>query len=50
MLMMELLGTWKNGRPQRKFMDAVKKDMQKIGAKEEDVRDRMSWRQIIPLW
>lgn len=50
MLMMELLGTWKNRRPQRKFMDVVKKDMQKIGAKEEDVMDRMSWRQIIPLW
>lgn len=49
MLMMELIGTWKNRRPQSKFMDVVKKDMQKIGAKE-DVRDRMSWRQIIPLW
>lgn len=31
-------------------MDVVKKDMQKISAKEDDVRDRMSWRQIIPLW
>lgn len=49
-LMMELLGTWEKGRQQKKFMDAVKKYMQKIGAKEEDVRDRMSWRQVIPLW
>lgn len=33
----------KRGRPQRRFAHVVKKDMQRAGVKEEDVRERVTW-------
>ena len=44
---MELPGNRKTGRPKRRFLNPVKEDMRKVGAKETDVEDRMIWRQII---
>ncbi|MCY0699101.1 hypothetical protein OVX40_29055, partial [Klebsiella pneumoniae] len=40
MLRMELPGRRKRGRPERRFMDVVKEDMQVVGLKEVDVEDR----------
>ncbi len=37
---MELLGTRERGRPKRRFMDAVKEDMQAAGVTEEDAEDK----------
>lgn len=38
---MELLGRWERGRPQRRFIEEVKEDMQSVAVLEEDVRDRV---------
>ncbi|KAI5619089.1 hypothetical protein C0J50_21120 [Silurus asotus] len=40
MLRMEPPGRRKRGRPKRRFMDSVKKDMQVVGWKEADIEDR----------
>ena len=37
----------KRGRPKRRFLNIVKDDTGKVGAKETDVEDRTAWRQII---
>ena len=47
MIEMELLGKRKRGRPKRRFLNLVKKDMRQVGAKETDVEARTVWRQII---
>ena len=47
MMEMELPGKRKKGRPKRKFLDVVKKDMGEVGAKETDVEDRKVWRMMI---
>ena len=47
MIEMELPGKRKRGRPKRRFLNLVKKDMREVGAKEIDVEDRTVWRQII---
>ena len=44
---MELSGKRKRRRPKRRFLDVVKKDMGKVGAKETDVENRMVWRKMI---
>lgn len=36
---MELPGKRKRGRSQRRFVDVVKEDMQRVGVTEEDARD-----------
>lgn len=33
--------------PQKSFMGVVKEDMQRLGVREEDARNRVSWRQMI---
>lgn len=38
---MELPGRRKRVRPQRKFMDVVKEDIQRVGMSEEDAKDRV---------
>lgn len=38
-----MLKPFKRGRPQRRFMDAIK-DMLSVGVTEEDARNRMRWR------
>ena len=47
MMEMELPGKRRRGRPKRRFLDAVKKDMREVGAKETDVEDRKMWRMMI---
>ena len=47
MMEMELPGKRRRGRPKRRFLDAVKKDMQEVGVKETDVEDRKMWRMMI---
>ena len=47
MMEMALPGKRKGGRPKRRFLDVVKKDMGKVGAKETDVEDRTVWRKMI---
>ncbi|KAK8377975.1 hypothetical protein O3P69_018707 [Scylla paramamosain] len=37
----------KRGRPKRRFMDAVKGDMQVVGVTEEGAEDRGHWRRVI---
>lgn len=39
MLNMDLPGRRKRGRPKRRFMDAVKEDMQVVGVTEEGAED-----------
>ena len=47
MMEMELPGKRKRGRPKRRFLDVVKKDMGEVGVKKTDVEDRMVWRKMI---
>ena len=47
MMEMELPGKRRRGRPKRRFLDVVKKDMGKVGAKATDVEDRKMWRMMI---
>ena len=42
--MMEIRLPGKRGRPKRRFLDVVKKDMGEVGVKETDVEDRKMWR------
>lgn len=41
MLKMELPGTRKRGRPQRRLMDGEKEEMQRTGVTEEHAIDRV---------
>ena len=40
MMEMELPGKRRRGRPRRRFLDVMKEDMGKVGAKETDVETR----------
>ena len=40
-LEMELSGKRKRGRPKRRFLDVVKEDRGKVGAREKDIENRM---------
>ena len=44
---MELPGKRKRGRPKRRFLDAVKKDMGEVGAREKDIENRTLWTNMI---
>ena len=44
LLMMELPGKRKRGRPKRRFMDVMKEDMAEVDVTEEDTEDRNNWR------
>ena len=44
---MELPKKRKKGRPKRRFVDVVKEDMGKVGAREKDIENRTLWRSII---
>ena len=46
MMKMELPGKRKRGRPKR-FLDVVKEDMGKVGAREKNIENRTLWRSII---
>ena len=43
----ELPGKRKRRRPKRRFLDVVKEDMGKVGARQKDIEIRMLWRNII---
>ena len=47
MLEMELPGRRPRGRPRRRFMDAVKEDMQIVGVIVEDTKNRLKWKTVI---
>ena len=47
MMEMELPGKSKRGRPKRRFLDVVKKDIGEVGVKETDVEDKKMWRMMI---
>ena len=47
MMEMELPKKRKRGRPNRRFLDVVKEDMEEVGAKATDVEDRKAWRMMI---
>ena len=41
-------GIRKRGRPKRRWMDLVREDMGRVGAKEGDEVDRVKWRLLLP--
>ena len=47
MLEMELPGRRRRGRPKRRYMDAVKEDMQVVGVRLEDTENRVKWKTMI---
>ena len=47
MMEIELPGKRKRGILKRRFLNVVKKDMRKVGAKETDVENRTVWRKMI---
>eukprot|EP00795_Rhopilema_esculentum_P013501 gene13501-4381_t len=44
---MRLPGGRKRSRPKLRWMDCVKKDLDSVGAKEEDALDKRTWRKMI---
>ena len=44
MMEMAVPGIRKRGRPRRRWMDLVREDMERVGAKEGDEVDRVKWR------
>ena len=46
MLAMVPPGKRRRGRPQRRYMDNIREDMRKLGAKETDTQDRGRWRSL----
>ena len=44
---MELPGKRRRGRPQRRFLDVVKKDMGEVGARETKGEYRTVWRKML---
>ena len=46
MIEMAILGKRKRGRPKRRWMDLVKKDMEMVGARDRDEVDRVLWRRL----
>ena len=44
---MELPGKRKRGWPKRRFLDVVKEDMGKAGAREKEIENRTLWRNMI---
>ena len=47
MMEIELPKKMKRGRPKRRFLDVVKEDMGKVGARETDVENRILWKNMI---
>ena len=46
MMEMKLPGK-RRGRPKKRFLDEIKEDMGKVGAKKTGVENRMVWREMI---
>ena len=43
----DLPGKRKRGRPKRRFLDIVKENMGKVGAREKAIENRTLWRSMI---
>ena len=43
---LELPGRRPGGRPKKRFMDVVKKDMKLVVVRKEDAEDRVRWRRM----
>ena len=43
---MELPGSRRKGRPKRRYMDAVNQDMQVVGVRVEDTKNRSKWKAV----
>ena len=50
MMEMAVPGRRKRGRPRRRWMDLVREDMERVGAREGDEVDRVKWRLLSRLW
>ena len=48
MIRFELPDRRPRGRPKRRFMDGVKERIKLVGVREEEVKNRVRWRQMIP--
>ena len=46
MIEMAIPGKRKRGRPKRRWLDIVRKDMEMVGAREGDEVDRVLWRRL----
>ena len=44
---MEIPGTRRRGRPKKRYMDAVREDMQKDGVRVEITENRLKWKEVI---
>ena len=44
---MELPGMRRRGMPKRRFMDAVREDMQGFGVRVENTENRLKWKSVI---
>ena len=44
---MEQPGRRRRDRPKRRFMDAVKKDVQVLGVRVKDAKNRLKWKTVI---
>ena len=49
MLEMELPSRRRRGNAKRRFMDAVKEDIQVVGIRVEDTKKRLEWKTVIRL-
>ena len=47
MVEIELPGKRKRGRPKRRFLNVVKKDMREVGARETDIENRTVWGKMV---
>ena len=47
MMEMELQEKRRRGKPKKRFLDVVKEDMEEVGAKDTDVKDRTVWRKMM---
>ena len=46
MIEMTIPGKKRRGRPKRRWIDLVRKDMEMVGAREGDEVDRVLWRKL----
>ena len=44
---MQLPGKRQRGRPMRRYIDAVREDMQVVGVRVEDAENRLKWKAVI---
>lgn len=45
--MLKMSGRRRKGRPLGRFMDGVREDMQRVGVRGGNLRDKVRWRKMI---